>query len=662
MWSITPTQFCLKARTFVVSPNGNDANKGTLEEPIRTISSGARRAKPGDLVYVLEGTYRERIIPVRGGEKGKPITYQAEPGKRVYVKGSEIWNPEWQSLNNEIYFASPEADLFDDRSPEYLDHHNPFKVELASTPYQRDGMREYERKQNGDKRIGKIDQRVRYTCGQLFVDGKPYLEVPLRNELAPRTWFYDRSENNLYVHFGSRKPNTLEIEITTRRRLFAPLQKGLGYIVVEGFIFEHCGNQYPTDFWKLDQNAQKGAIGTQAGHHWIIRRNLIRHAKSFAIDCGRVDRHTRTQSTSYNNRIEENYILENGSAGILSYGSRNLVIRKNLILYNNQLLFSGIKRWEQAGIKCHKMENGLIEGNYIAHNLHSPGIWLDNQFPNSRISGNVVHDNGTHGLFLEMSDSDYDNLFVQQNLIFNNQEHAVYIHDASGATFLNNLLVSSSNLNSTRAILVKQVTKRTSSRNHSFFNNLIIGKAPNIEVNYPAFLSGPQKFDYNLYGVSANLKNFIINAFSDQPSPWTKEQFRDKISDDLKESQSSFMMISDRQAGFDYDAWMHFWDKHSMTNDRNSEFIPNLSIAYLPSQQEILVNVPDRLGTPFPSLQTNNSVFLFDQLKSSPKKKNSGPFEKPLISSMKLKVWDGLSLLNEGELPKTDWTLSTEGK
>ena len=33
-------------------------------------------------------------------------------------------------------------------------------------------MREYERKQNGDKRIGKIDQRVRYTCGQLFVDGK----------------------------------------------------------------------------------------------------------------------------------------------------------------------------------------------------------------------------------------------------------------------------------------------------------------------------------------------------------------------------------------------------------------------------------------------------------------------------------------------------------
>ena len=80
----------LNARIFYVSPKGNDANRGSLEKPLRTISSGARRARPGDIVFVLEGTYRERITPVRGGEKGKPTTYQAEPGKRVFIKGSEI--------------------------------------------------------------------------------------------------------------------------------------------------------------------------------------------------------------------------------------------------------------------------------------------------------------------------------------------------------------------------------------------------------------------------------------------------------------------------------------------------------------------------------------------------------------------------------------------
>ena len=79
----------------------------------------------------------------------------------------------------------------------------------------------------------------------------------------------------------------------------------------------------------------KGAIGTQAGHHGIIRK-FIRHAKTFAIDCGRVDQ-TLNSINLYNNRIEENYILENGFLA-LSYGSRNLVIRKPNF-YNNQLLF-----------------------------------------------------------------------------------------------------------------------------------------------------------------------------------------------------------------------------------------------------------------------------------------------------------------------------------
>ena len=108
----------VEARTFVVSPTGNDAHSGTTQQPIRTISSGARRAKPGDTVLVLEGTYRERIVPFRGGKKGKPIIYRAEKGKRVLVKGSEIWKPEWKNEGKGIYSAIPDDSLFNDRSPE----------------------------------------------------------------------------------------------------------------------------------------------------------------------------------------------------------------------------------------------------------------------------------------------------------------------------------------------------------------------------------------------------------------------------------------------------------------------------------------------------------------------------------------------------------------
>ena len=78
----------MHARTYVVSPQGNDGNPGTFENPIQTISSAARRAQPGDTILVQEGIYRERVTPIRGGRLGMPITYRAERGKRVFIRGS----------------------------------------------------------------------------------------------------------------------------------------------------------------------------------------------------------------------------------------------------------------------------------------------------------------------------------------------------------------------------------------------------------------------------------------------------------------------------------------------------------------------------------------------------------------------------------------------
>ena len=78
----------LDATTYFVAPSGDDARLGTREEPLRTISAAADKAVAGDTVLVLEGVYRERVTPPRGGSEGKPIIYRGEPGKRVIVKGS----------------------------------------------------------------------------------------------------------------------------------------------------------------------------------------------------------------------------------------------------------------------------------------------------------------------------------------------------------------------------------------------------------------------------------------------------------------------------------------------------------------------------------------------------------------------------------------------
>jgi alpha-L-arabinofuranosidase len=103
---------CLTALTFVavtraaslhVASNGNDANPGRPTAPFRTIQHAADLAQPGDVITVHEGVYRERISPPRGGESDtKRIVYQAAPGEKVEIKGSEAIK-DWAKVGNGVW-------------------------------------------------------------------------------------------------------------------------------------------------------------------------------------------------------------------------------------------------------------------------------------------------------------------------------------------------------------------------------------------------------------------------------------------------------------------------------------------------------------------------------------------------------------------------------
>jgi parallel beta-helix repeat protein len=621
------------AETFVVSPQGDDTHSGTWKDPLKTISAAAAKAQPGDTVLVREGVYRERVAPPRGGREGAPIVYRAEPGKRVVVKGSSIWRPDWKSEGEGVYSACPEESLFDDRSDEYVDSHNPLKATLASTPYRREGKKELEWGFEGDARLA-------FTCGQVFIDGVPLREVPLRSELEAGTWWYDPATERVFLHPGQRDLKKCQVELTARRRIFAPKQRGLGHIVVEGFIFEHCGNQYPTNFWSEPANAQRGAVGVEAGHHWVIRRNVIRYAKTFALDVGRVNNHTREES-AYDNLVEENYLLDNGSAGVMSCGSRNLVIRNNVILRNNRLHFLGNKRWEQAGIKCHLFVDGLIEGNYVAHNYDTYGIWLDNEFLNSRITRNVIYDNGRAGIFLEMSDYGYDRLLVDNNVVLNNHENAVYIHDASGATFRNNLLANTQDAPGFgQAVFIRQVSARTKTYHHSFFGNLLIGNARNIEVNYPAARSGPQRFDFNYYDLNPAARTFVVSDKSDVPSPWSEGAFRELIQSNFHGKRLAEAALErTAEASLTFEEWKSFWRQHGESNDSHSRCAEANSVAYNPATHELTI----KLTTALPERAQEETARPAD-------------FSKLEVGVNYRVIWEGLPLVDRGQLPPPEWS------
>ena len=83
-----PGPFPYRDEVFFVSPNGNDAARGTsLKQAWRTLGHAAAKARPGDTVYVLEGEYRESLAPARSGEPGKPIRFLRYGRDRVVLNG-----------------------------------------------------------------------------------------------------------------------------------------------------------------------------------------------------------------------------------------------------------------------------------------------------------------------------------------------------------------------------------------------------------------------------------------------------------------------------------------------------------------------------------------------------------------------------------------------
>ena len=127
---------------YFVAPYGDDASRGTLQEPWRTIRKAADSLKAGDTVYIKAGTYRERVVPRSSGRAGAFIEYRAFPGDEVIVDGQGIILPEWESglfdisdlnfikvMGLRITNAGPHAN----NAGIYVDNSNHIAIEKNST-------------------------------------------------------------------------------------------------------------------------------------------------------------------------------------------------------------------------------------------------------------------------------------------------------------------------------------------------------------------------------------------------------------------------------------------------------------------------------------------------------------------------------------------------
>jgi len=500
-------------RVYWVDPAGDDTAAGTEQAPFRTISRAAELLQPGEAVYVRAGVYRERVAPARGGTEALPITYFAECGGQVVIKGSDAWAPDWQSHGGGVYSAVPDSALFTDDV--YLDDANPFRVAMSSTPYGRNGRPEAERG------IAGADPEMVYTLGQVFVDGEPLEQRPYLAEVeaAPGRWSYDAASGAIYVHLDG-DPHRASVEITTRRRIFAPHRRGLAWIRVIGFVMEHCGNQYPTNFWSTPAWQQAGALGTRSGEHWVIRGNVIRRANGIGIDLGReggagdLERGDNGDvRPARGHVVEGNLIVDNGGGGTAGYNPEALVIRGNVIARNNTLRLTGTKRWESAGLKLHSPDHSLIEGNLIRDNYGTWGVWLDGgagkgtRFTRNLVVGHKV------GFDLELGKLEAGDVLLDDNVFIDNKE-AIGSRESSGMTAAHNLIVGSEvafkyTVNPGR----EGAGTSWTAMHHRIANNLVIACERQLELDPPtAAQAADRTLDGNVYDAAAADKEFVLRG------------------------------------------------------------------------------------------------------------------------------------------------------
>lgn len=448
------------SRAWHIAVTGDDGNDGTAGHPFRTISKGAEAARPGDTVLVHAGVYRERVAPPRGGEAGKPITYMAAPGEKVYVRGSDVWKPDWKDVDgvHGVYAAGLGDVHFDNFNP-YQTEISMFELMAGSSFYKRALNHQHDAANNTSRDI-KVHATEKYTLGQVFVNGKMLTEMLNRKEVLHKkgSWAYIKEERSLVVNFPEGvSPGKALVELTTRNRIFAPHLRGLGYIRVKGFVFEHCANDaiclphMVKDHPEL-ATGQQGAVSTRSGHHWVIENNVIRLTKTVGMDVGSestgptikdyeaVSYPAPPRGTEGFHLIKNNTVSGNGIAGIVGIVLRNTRILDNTVERNNLLLYTG---QQHAGIKVLLCDHCEVSGNLVRDN-ECFGIWLDNQVDHAIVRDNVVLNNTRAGIFYEIGKGP---ALIEHNVVGNTRRDirfpfgpGILLSDARGVTVRDNTL------------------------------------------------------------------------------------------------------------------------------------------------------------------------------------------------------------------------------
>lgn len=104
----TSSETIKNAHKYYISPNGNDKNNGDKNHPFATFEYAISKLAAGDILYVMDGTYKQNIYlgdDVKGS-KGKYITIKALHKNKAVITSSDNSSKDYKTPLVEIDGAS----------------------------------------------------------------------------------------------------------------------------------------------------------------------------------------------------------------------------------------------------------------------------------------------------------------------------------------------------------------------------------------------------------------------------------------------------------------------------------------------------------------------------------------------------------------------------
>ena len=371
------------------------------------------------------GVYRERVNPPRGGASdAKRIVYQAAPGEKVEIKGSEVVRG-WVRVQDDVWKVSVPNTLFG--------AFNPYSDLIHGDWFWDKG-------------------RAHHT-GAVYLNGGWLLEAAkLDDVLKPvgptPLWFaqVEQDRTTLWAQFKAVDPNAQLVEINVRQAVFYPDKPGRNFLTVRGFTLRHAATP-----WAPPTAEQVGLIGTHWSKGWIIEDNIISHSACSGLSLGKYgdafDNKSSNSAEGYvgtihralengwnkdaigHHLVRNNTISHCGQAGIVgSLGAAfSRIVGNTIHDIHVARVFDGC---EQAGIKFHGAIDTEIRGNHVYRAYR--GLWLDWMAQGTRVTANLFHDNSAEDMYVEVNHGPFvvdNNLFLSSRSLWDMSEGGAYAHN-----------------------------------------------------------------------------------------------------------------------------------------------------------------------------------------------------------------------------------------